>query len=64
MTGNVGNMDKTVRLVLALLIASIGIYFKSWWGLVAFVPLITGLISFCPIYKIFGLSTCSTKSVQ
>lgn len=61
---NVGNTDRVVRLVLAILITAVGVYFKSWWGLLAIVPLATALTSFCPVYKIFGLNTCSTKSVQ
>lgn len=64
MKRNVGITDKIVRLVLAVLIAAVGFYLKSWWGLVAIVPLATALISFCPVYKIFGLNTCSAKSVQ
>ena len=64
MKTNVGNADKIVRIALALIIAAVGVYFKSWWGLVAIVPLVTGLISFCPIYKIFGVNTCAQKTVQ
>jgi len=56
-----GNADKVLRLFLALVIGAIGFYIKSWWGLVAILPLITGLTSFCPLYKILGLSTCSPK---
>jgi hypothetical protein len=61
---NVGNTDKLVRFTLAISIAAVGFYVKSWWGLLAVVPLITGLISFWPLYKFFGLNTCSAKSVQ
>lgn len=61
---NVGQSDRIVRIILAVAIAALGLYFESWWGLVAIVPLATGLSLFCPIYKIFGLNTCSTKSVQ
>jgi Protein of unknown function (DUF2892) len=64
MKSNLGNADKTVRAALALVIGAVGFYFKSWWGLVAIVPLLTALFSFCPLYKIFDLDTCSTKSVQ
>jgi len=28
------------------------------WGLFGLVPLITGLVGFCPLYGLFGLSTC------
>lgn len=61
---NVGYTDKIVRFTLAVIIGALGFYFKSWWGLLAIVPLITGLISFCPLYKILGLNTCTNKSVQ
>jgi hypothetical protein len=61
---NVGKADKWVRLILTIVIGMLGYYYKSWWGLVAFVPLITGAISFCPIYKIFGINTCTNKTVQ
>ena len=61
---NVGKTDQALRVILAMVIAALGIYFKSWWGLLAIVPLITGLISFCPLYKILGLSTCLNKRVQ
>lgn len=64
MTCNVGKTDRTIRFILAIAIAAAGLYFQSWWGLIALVPLLTGASLFCPIYKIFGLNTCSTKSVQ
>lgn len=60
---NIGKTDKTIRLLLALIIGTIGIYFKSWWALAALVPLVTGLATFCPIYKILGVNTCQTKTV-
>jgi hypothetical protein len=61
---NVGKTDKVVRMVLALVIGALGIYFKSWWGLLGLLPLFTGLVSFCPVYTILGLNTCTPKSVQ
>lgn len=64
MKNNVGILDKKVRYFLAIVIAIVGIYFKSWWVLLAFVPLITAYFSFCLLYKIFGLNTCGSKSVQ
>jgi len=61
MTLNVGKTDKSIRLLLAVIILAAGVYFRSWWGLLAVVPLITGAISFCPQYGIFGISTCKIK---
>ncbi|MES2849664.1 MAG: DUF2892 domain-containing protein [Bacteroidota bacterium] len=62
MKPNVGNLDKTIRLLLAVVILAAGAYFRSWWGLLAIVPLLTGAISFCPLYSILGINTCSIKN--
>jgi hypothetical protein len=61
MKHNVGKTDKAIRLLLAITIGLAGIYFKSWWGILAVVPLITGLISFCPVYSILGINSCPVK---
>ncbi len=58
MKKNVGTVDRIIRIVLAVVIAALGIYFKSWWGLLAVVPLATALIGWCPLYVPFGISTC------
>ena len=59
MKSNVGKTDKTIRIALGIIIAGAGIYFKSWWGLVALIPLITAFTGFCLLYKIVGLSSRS-----
>ncbi len=64
MKQNIGSTDRIIRVVLAMLIAAAGLYFKSWWGLLAVIPLFTTLFSFCPLYKIIGVNTCSHKPVQ
>ncbi len=61
MKQNIGSTDKIIRLILGIVIAALGYYYKSWWGLVALVPLLTALVSFCPLYPIFGLSTKKDK---
>lgn len=58
MTANVGGADKVIRIVAGLAILGLGLAFKSYWGLVGLLPLITGLVGFCPAYVIFGISTC------
>ncbi len=57
MKQNVGNPDKIIRIILAIIIAALGIYYKNWWGLVALIPLITAFIGFCPFYPLFKIST-------
>ncbi len=55
---NVGKTDKVIRVIAGLAIGAAGFYFKSWWGLVGFIPLFTALIGWCPLYLPFGIKTC------
>jgi len=67
MKKNMGTIDKVVRVTVAAIIAIL--YFTNvltgTLGIVllilAGVFVLTSLISFCPIYSIFGLSTCPVK---
>lgn len=56
---NVGMADRVIRLILAVAIIAAGVYFQSWLGLIALVPLVTAFVRWCPAYAPFGLSTCS-----
>ena len=58
MQANVGGIDKTLRIIAGLGIIGAGVVMGSWWGAVGLVPLLTGLVNFCPAYAIFGLKTC------
>ena len=55
---NVGKTDKMFRIILGVVIILAGIYFKSWWGAVGVIPIVTGFIRWCPAYISFGFSTC------
>lgn len=59
---NIGNKDAVIRVVLGTVIALIGFYYGSWWGLLGIIPLATAYFSFCPLYKLFGINTCKTKT--
>jgi cadmium resistance protein CadD (predicted permease) len=59
MDKNEGSVDRAVRVVLGLvLLALVFVGPKTMLGLIGIVPLATGLVGFCPLYKILGLSTC------
>lgn len=61
MNANVGSADKIVRLVMAAVFFSLFFILSGdlkWLGLIGFVPLLTGLMGWCPMYKIFGFNTC------
>ncbi len=59
MGANVGTVDRVVRILagLALIGASLG-GFIGIFGWIGLLPLATGLIRFCPAYRLFGMSTC------
>lgn len=61
MLANVGGVDRVIRIVLGLAVVAAGIVFKSWWGALGAVPLLTAAIGWCPIYLPFGLSTCRRR---
>ena len=61
---NVGGVDKILRIVVGLGLLSLILILEGnarWWGLVGLVPLLTGLINFCPLYTIFGFNSSTTK---
>lgn len=61
MKKNVGMIDKVVRIVIGVAIVAAGLYYQSWWGLVAIIPLATAFIGFCGLYSLLGISTCKTE---
>ncbi len=61
MKSNVGSSDKIIRIILGVAIIAAGFYFKSWFGLVGIVPLLTAFVSFCPLYSLIGVNTCKVK---
>ncbi|MEO8110676.1 MAG: DUF2892 domain-containing protein [Ginsengibacter sp.] len=57
MKKNIGAADKYIRIALGIVIIIAGIYFKSWWGALAVIPMATAFSGLCPLYKILGANT-------
>lgn len=55
---NVGGLDRNLRLALGALLILGALLGYGWWMWIGVVPLATGLMRSCPLYSIFGLSTC------
>jgi len=56
---NEHSIDRALRIVIGLaLISMIFVGPKTLWGLVGLVPLATGLVGSCPLYRLVGISTC------
>lgn len=63
MKANLGQIDRVLRIVLGLVLIALSLMGTiGWWGWLGIIPLITGLMKFCPIYRLLGLSTCKTCS--
>jgi len=60
---NIGNLDKGLRILIGIIgIALVFFGPETPWGWLGLVPLITGLINFCPLYKILGISSLSSNA--
>ena len=62
MSPNVGTIERILRIVVGLgLIAIVFVGPQTNWGWIGVVPLLTGLVGWCPPYALLGISTCSRK---
>lgn len=59
MQANIGTIDRALRVVAGVLLIALSLFgVIGLWGWIGVVPLATGLFSFCPAYRLLGLSTC------
>jgi hypothetical protein len=59
---NAGTVDRSIRVIAGLaLIALAATGTVGAWGYIGIVPLLTGIVGFCPAYTMLGMSTCSTE---
>lgn len=65
---NVGGIDKTVRIILGLVLIAVGLFadLGTTWTIivyaVAVIALLTALLSYCPINTLLGINTRARKS--
>jgi membrane protein implicated in regulation of membrane protease activity len=63
MVRNEGTVDRVVRIALGLVLLSLvfvgPVTWLGWFGLV---PLATGLVGFCPLYRLIGVRTCAAPA--
>ena len=60
---NIGLIDKIARIVIGVLLIALALFgVIGWWGWLGIVPLATAFVRFCPLYALFGISTCPLKS--
>ena len=61
MKKNMGSTDRTVRIVVGILLIVLGIFSSKIWVIIGLIPLITGLLNYCPLYSLLGISTNKEK---
>lgn len=64
MKTNEGTIDRALRILVGAGVLSLAfIGPQTPWGYIGLVPLLTGLIGWCPVYTLLGINTCPAKRV-
>jgi hypothetical protein len=62
---NEGRIDRIVRVLVGILgVSLVFIGPKTAWGWIGLIPLVTGLVGMCPIYRILGVSSCGSEECE
>ncbi|KAB2921649.1 MAG: DUF2892 domain-containing protein [Bacteroidetes bacterium] len=58
MKTNVGSVERAIRIVLGLFIISLAFWGpESPWAFLGVVPVLTGLVRYCPVWQLIGVNT-------
>ncbi len=56
---NEGKVDRVLRVLLGLALLALAFTGpKAAWGFIGIIPLATGLVGWCPLYRLLGIKTC------
>ncbi len=58
---NTGFFDRFLRVFVGAILLSLAIFAGWVWGYIGLIPLLTGVIGFCPIYPILKVNTGCNK---
>ncbi len=62
MKTNEGGFDRVLRVIVGAGVLSLAfIGPQTPWAYIGLVPLLTGLVGFCPLYAVLGINTCPAK---
>lgn len=57
---NIGKLDRGLRIVAGLVLIGLAASGAvGAWGYIGVVPLLTGLVGWCPLYRLLGVQTSS-----
>ena len=62
MKKNVGNLDQTIRYIVAISLVLLAVFLPPTWSWVFLIPAailaFTAAVSWCGLYRLFGIQTC------
>jgi hypothetical protein len=59
MPRNEASWDRMIRVAVGIgLLSLVFVGPQTLWGILGLVPLLTGLLGYCPLYQVAGLRTC------
>ena len=65
MQANIGNTDRAIRIIGGLGIMTVLFLFlpgnARWFSLLGLIPVVTGLVRWCPLYLPFGFNSCKPQ---
>jgi Protein of unknown function (DUF2892) len=60
MPRNESTTDRSLRLFLGIFLIGLALSGVTALGWIGVIPLVTGLIGWCPAYRLLGINTCKT----
>ena len=65
MKSNVGGIDRLARIIAGLVLIALTLTGTiGVWGWLGVIPLVTGVLQFCPLYTLLGMNTCPMQDRQ
>lgn len=62
MKTNEGAIDRVLRVLVGAGVLSLAFVGpQTPWGYLGLIPLVTGLVGYCPVYAMLGFNTCPAK---
>ena len=62
---NEGGVDRILRVVVGIAVLSLAfIGPKTPWAYLGIIPLLTGMVGFCPLYALLGVNTCGLPKTK
>ena len=56
---NEGLIDRLIRISVGLFVLSLAFVGpQTPWAYLGLIPLLTGLVGYCPLYRLVGIDTC------